>query len=83
LWYGLIDEAVVYLEEIDKDSIKAMETLDKLIEYLRRNKPYIPCYSVRKELGLCNSILGGEKMNDLIVSTRQKKVLYAWQQSLP
>jgi len=32
LWYGLIGEAVVYLEEIDKDSIKAMEKLDKLIK---------------------------------------------------
>ena len=50
-----IDDMEKLLEEIDKDSIKAMEMLDKLIEYLRRNKPYIPCYAVRKELGLCNS----------------------------
>ncbi len=78
LWYGLIDEAVVYLEEIDTDSIKAMETLDKLIEYLRRNKPYIPCYAVRKELGLCNSSAIGEKMNDLVVSSRQKHNGMSW-----
>ncbi len=78
LWYGLIDDAVVCLEEIDKDSIKAMETLDKLIEYLRRNKPYIPCYAVRKELGLCNSSAIGEKMNDLIVSSRQKNNGMSW-----
>jgi len=36
LWYGLIDKAMVYLEKIDKDSIKEMDTLDKLIKYLRR-----------------------------------------------
>ena len=78
LWYGLIDEAVVHLEEIDKDSIKQMETLDKLIKYLRRNKPYIPCYAVRKELGLCNSSAIGEKMNDLVVSTRQKHNGMSW-----
>lgn len=78
LWYGLIDEAVVYLEEIDKDSIKAMEKLDKLIKYLRRNKPYIPCYAVRKELGLCNSSAIGEKMNDLVVSNRQKHNGMSW-----
>jgi len=55
-----------------------METLDKLIEYLRRNKPYIPCYAVRKELGLCNSIAIGEKMNDLVVSSRQKNNGISW-----
>jgi hypothetical protein len=78
LWYGLIDEAVFFLEEIDKDSIKQMKIIDKLIEYLRRNKPYIPCYAVRKELGLCNSSAIGEKMNDLIVSDRQKHNGMSW-----
>jgi hypothetical protein len=78
LWYGLIDEAVFYLEEIDKDSIKQMKIIDKLIEYLRRNKPYIPCYAVRKELGLCNSSAIGEKMNDLVVSNRQKHNGMSW-----
>jgi len=78
LWYGQIDKAVVYLEEIDKDSIKKMATLDKLIKYLRRNKPYIPCYAARKELGLCNSSAIGEKMNDLVVSSRQKHNGMSW-----
>ena len=78
LWYGLIDKAVVLLEAIDKNSIKEMETFDKLIEYLRRNKPYIPCYAVRKELGLCNSSAVGEKMNDLVVSSRQKHNGMSW-----
>ena len=78
LWYGLIDEAVFYLEEINKDSIKKMEMLDKLIKYLMRNKPYIPCYAARKELGLCNSSAIGEKMNDLVVSNRQKHNGMSW-----
>ena len=78
LWYGLIDEAVFYLKEIDKDSIKQMKIIDKLIEYLRRNKPYIPCYAVRKELGLCSSSAIGEKMNDLVVSDRQKHNGMSW-----
>jgi Uncharacterised protein family (UPF0236) len=78
LWYGLIDEAVVHLEKIDKDSIKKAETIEKLVKYLRRNKPYIPCYAVRKELGLCNSSAIGEKMNDLIVSSRQKRNGMSW-----
>ncbi len=78
LWYGLVDKAVAYLEDIDKDSIKKIEALEKLIKYLRRNKPYIPCYAARKELGLCNSSAIGEKMNDLVVSTRQKNNGMSW-----
>ncbi len=78
LWHGLIDKVVVYLEEIDRDSVKEMDTLDKLIKYLERNKPYIPCYAVRKELGLCNYSAIGEKMNDLVVSTRQKHNGMSW-----
>ncbi|MDL1989191.1 MAG: hypothetical protein LWX08_16470 [Deltaproteobacteria bacterium] len=81
LWYGSIDMAVAYLEEISKDSIKDMDTLDKLIAYLKRNKPYIPCYAVRKELGLCNSSAIGEKMNDLVVSERQKHNGMSWSKS--
>jgi hypothetical protein len=49
-----------------------MGALDKLIAYLKRNEPYIPCYAVRKELGLCNSSAIGEKMNNLFVSEHQK-----------
>jgi len=81
LWYGSTDMAVAYLEEISKDSIKDMGALDKLIAYLKRNKPYIPCYAVRKELGLCNSSAIGEKMNDLVVSERQKHNGMSWSKS--
>ena len=78
LWYGRVDEAVVHLEGIDKESIKEVETIEKLVKYLIRNKPYIPCYAVRKELGLCNSSAIGEKMNDLVVSSRQKHNGMSW-----
>lgn len=78
LWYGLIDEAVNHLGSIDKNSVRQMEKLDKLIAYLKRNRPYIPCYAVRKELGLCNSSAIGEKMNDLVVSSRQKHNGMSW-----
>ncbi len=81
LWYGLTDMAVAYLEEITKDSIKDVSALDKLVAYLKRNKPYIPCYAVRKELGLCNSSAIGEKMNDLVVSKRQKHNGMSWSKS--
>jgi hypothetical protein len=58
--------------------IKDKGATEKLIEYLNRNKPYIPCYAIRKELGLRNSSNIGEKMNDLIVSDRQKHNGMSW-----
>ena len=50
----------------------------RLITYIERNRPYIPCYAVRKELGLCNSSAIGEKMNNLVVSERQKHNGVSW-----
>ncbi len=68
LWYGLTDKAIDLLLEIPEQNIKNPKALEKLLAYLERNRPYIPCYAARKELGLCNSSAIGEKTNDLIVS---------------
>lgn len=78
LWYGLTDKAIVFLREIPETDIKNDQSLEKLIAYLERNRPYIPCYAARKELGLCNSSAVGEKANDLIVSERQKHNGMSW-----
>ncbi len=78
LWYGLTDKAIEFLREIPKKDIKSAQSLEKLIAYLERNRPYIPCYAARKELGLCNSSAVGEKANDLIVSDRQKHNGMSW-----
>ena len=72
LWLGLTDRAIALLCDIDSTEIKNKAIIEKLKEYLKRNKPYIPCYAIRKELGLRNSSNIGEKANDLIVSARQK-----------
>ena len=78
LWYGLTDKAIDLLLEIPEQNIKNPKALEKLLAYLERNKPYIPCYAARKELGLCNSSAIGEKTNDLIVSDRQKHNGMSW-----
>jgi len=52
--------------------------IQKLIDYLVRNKPFIPNYDMRKRLKLRNSSNVGEKMNDLVVSNRQKKNGMSW-----
>lgn len=78
LWHGITDEGIVLLKKLDSALIKNESKRDKLIEYLKRNKPYIPCYAIRKELGLRNSSNIGEKMNDLVVSNRQKHNGMSW-----
>jgi hypothetical protein len=78
LWHGLTDKGIILLKKIDSTLIKDESKRDKLIEYLKRNKPYIPCYAIRKELGLRNSSNIGEKMNDLVVSNRQKHNGMSW-----
>jgi hypothetical protein len=78
LWHGLTEKAVTLIRETEDSMIKDKGATEKLIEYLNRNKPYIPCYAIRKELGLRNSSNIGEKMNDLIVSDRQKHNGMSW-----
>ncbi|MCP4649576.1 MAG: hypothetical protein GY853_05795, partial [PVC group bacterium] len=78
LWYGLTDKAIDLLLGIPEQDIKSTQSLEKLVAYLERNRPYIPCYAARKELGLCNSSAIGEKANDLIVSERQKHNGMSW-----
>jgi hypothetical protein len=78
LWHGLTDKAIALIEETDRRQVKNQAVLEKLVGYLHRNKPYIPCYAIRKQLGLRNSSNIGEKMNDLIVSDRQKHNGMSW-----
>ncbi len=78
LWHGLTDKAIGLLKRIEAEKVKNDEKLSKLIAYLERNKKMIPCYAIRKSLGLRNSSAIGEKMNDLFVSSRQKHNGMSW-----
>ena len=78
LWHGLTDKAIDFLDETDTSLIKNQTRMAELISYLERNKPYIPCYEIRKALGLKNSSAIGEKMNDLVVAERQKHNGMSW-----
>jgi hypothetical protein len=78
LWHGLTDKAIGLLKAIEAEKVKNDEKLSNLIAYLERNKEMIPCYAIRKSLGLRNSSAIGEKMNDLIVSSRQKHNGMSW-----
>jgi hypothetical protein len=78
LWHGLTDRAIQLLQELDPNQVKNEEARKQLIGYLQRSHPYIPCYAVRKHLGLRNGSSIGEKMNDLLVADRQKHNGMSW-----
>jgi hypothetical protein len=62
LWYGLVDRAIASLDRLNEADIKDADAVRVLQGYLERNRPYLPCYAVRKRLGLRNSSNRGEKM---------------------
>lgn len=78
LWLGKVEKAVEYLKALDNGKIKNKEHIEKLIAYLDRNFSYIPCYALRKKLGLRVSSNRGEKANDLVVAQRQKHNGMSW-----
>lgn len=78
LWLGKVDSAINYLKSIDESRRKDPSYFEKLIGYLERKKPYIPCYELRRWLGLKNSSQFVEKTNDLIVASRQKNNGMSW-----
>lgn len=78
LWFGNINGTIKLLESIDPKKVKNQEYITKLIEYIQRVQSYIPCYALRKELGLRNSSNLGEKSNDIVVANRQKHNGMSW-----
>jgi hypothetical protein len=78
LWLGQIDKAAAYLNNLSADLFKNNQSVERLIGYFERNRDCIPCYALRKQLGLRNSSNKGEKANDLCVATRQKHNGMSW-----
>jgi len=81
LWLGRVDASIEHLRNLAADSFKAGQTPAVLIGYLERNREHIPCYALRKQLGLRNSSNCGEKANDLCVAARQKHQGMSWSTS--
>ncbi len=81
LWHGLVDQAINYLQNLSESQIKNEKERSHLIGYLEKNRPMIPAYVIRSELGLRNSSNRGEKSNDLIVADRQKHNGMSWSNS--
>jgi hypothetical protein len=78
LWLGKVEQAVQVLSTLTEDKIKNKKQLENFINYLNRNRSCIPCYALRKKLGLRTSSNPVEKANDLLVSQRQKQNGMSW-----
>jgi len=78
LWLGKVERAMKVLRDLSQETIKNQKELDNLINYLDRNHNCIPCYALRKKLGLRISSNPVEKANDLLVSNRQKHNGMSW-----
>jgi hypothetical protein len=78
LWLGKVDAAIEYLKRLDAGKVRNAKEIEKLIKYLEKNRSHIPCYALRKKLGLRVSSNLGEKANDLVVAQRQKHNGMSW-----
>ena len=83
LWRGNVDAAINFLKNIPADKIKAggEKEIENLVNYIQKNRNFIPCYALRKELNLRNSSNYVEKFNDLVVAIRQKNKGMSWSRS--
>jgi len=78
LWKGDVAGAIALLENLSDGQVKSREEIIKLIDYLKRNEEYIPCYIMRSKLGLRNSSNCVENANSRVVSYRQKARGMSW-----
>jgi hypothetical protein len=78
LWYGLVAEAIAYVRAIPEEDIKDRSVLDRLIGYFQRNHSCIPCYALRRRLGLRNSSNPVERTCNAVVARRQKHNGMSW-----
>lgn len=81
LWFGLIDQAQLYLAAIPVADIKDSQVIDRLRAYLERNRKWIPCYAMRSKLKLPNSSNPVERCNNQVTAKRQKHQGMSWSEN--
>jgi hypothetical protein len=78
LWYGLVTEAQQYLATIPANDLKDPTPIERLKQYLDRNEGAIPCYALRRRLGLRNGSSPVESANNEVTARRQKHNGMSW-----
>jgi len=78
LWYGMASEARRYLDTIPAAQVKDPDSIERLRNYLERNERSIPCYALRRRLGLRNGSSPVESANNQVTARRQKRNGMSW-----
>ena len=78
LWYGMVTEAHQYLDTIPTEEVKDPTSIERLRNYLERNERSIPCYALRRRLGLRNGSSPVESANNEVTARRQKRNGMSW-----
>jgi len=78
LWYGMVTEARRYLDTIPSVEVKDPVSIERLRNYLARNERSIPCYALRRRLGLRNGSSPVESANNQVTARRQKRNGMSW-----
>ena len=78
LWYGMVTEARQYLQTIPAEDLKDTASIERLENYLERNENSIPCYALRRRLGLPNGSSRVESANNEVTARRQKRNGMSW-----
>jgi hypothetical protein len=78
LWYGMVTEACGYLDTIPAAEVKDPAAIERLRNYLARNARSIPCYALRRRLGLRNGSSPVESANNQVTARRQKRNGMSW-----
>ena len=71
LWESRFEEALEVLAG-HRVEMRNRPALDRIVEYIRNRRPYLPNYSARREAGLWIASNRVEKLNDWTVSQRCK-----------
>lgn len=78
LWAGNVTQAAAYLRGLDKAVLRPINRIADLCGYFDKHCQHIPCYALRRRLGLRISSNRVEKANDLVVAQRQKHNGMSW-----
>ncbi len=81
LWYGMVTEAQQYLDTIPIADVKDPASIERLRNYLERNEHSIPCYALRRRLGLRNGSSSVESANNQVTARRQKRNGMSWSEA--
>jgi hypothetical protein len=74
----MVTEACQYLKMILAEDLKDTASIERLENYVERNKDSIPCYALRRRLSLPNGSSHVESANNEVTARRQKRNGMSW-----